>query len=120
LKNFQSGGGCFVVHCFTGTPEWAEKFLELGAYIGITGIITFPRARNVRDIVKILPSDKMLIETDTPYLAPVPFRGKPNHSAYLAKTAGKVAEILGENVADTALRTTLNAFRFFGIKKKLE
>jgi TatD DNase family protein len=116
LKNFAAQGGRFVVHCYTGTIAWAEKFLALGAFIGFTGIITFPRAGNVRDILKAIPDDRLLLETDSPYLAPVPHRGKTNHPGYLIKVAEKVAEERGMPVEDIAALTTANAFRFFNIK----
>lgn len=113
LKDFYRDGGRFVTHCFTGTEAWAEKFLEIGAYIGITGIVTFPKAQNVRDVLKCIPDDRLLLETDTPYLAPVPYRGKRNHSAYLKEIAQYVAERKQLTIDKIADITTNNAMDFF-------
>ena len=113
LKPFSAAGGRFVVHCFTGTTEWAERFLSLGAYIGITGIVTFPKADNVRKVAAMVPDDRLLIETDTPYLAPVPFRGKANHSKHLPLVAAAVADVRGSDIAEVAETTTRNALRLF-------
>ena len=115
LKQFVADGGRFVIHCYTGTTEWADKFLDLGGYIGITGIVTFPKAQNVRDVLKIVPDNRLLIETDTPYLAPVPKRGKSNHSKYLPYIAEKIADEKGLSVGDVASLTTANAKEFFNI-----
>ncbi len=120
LKDFARSGGRFVVHCFAGTPAWAEKFLELGAFIGITGIVTFPKALNIHENIRIIPDDRLLIETDSPYLAPVPYRGKINNPGYLIKVAEKIALLRGCPVEDIADITTANAFRFFNIKETTE
>lgn len=117
LKDFAGSGGTFEVHCFTGTISWAEKFLELGAWLGITGIITFPKAQNVRDALKIIPDDRLLLETDSPYLAPVPFRGKTNHSMYLKEVAERAAQERGVSFDEIAAQTTANAFKFFNVKQ---
>jgi TatD DNase family protein len=117
LKDFAGNGGTFEVHCFTGTIPWAEKFLELGAWIGVTGIITFPKAQNVRDALKIIPDEKLLLETDSPYLSPVPFRGKTNHSMYLKEVAERAAQERGVSFEEIAEKTTANAFSFFNIKQ---
>ncbi len=115
LKRFAADGGQFVIHCYTGTTEWANKFLDLGAYLGITGIVTFPKAQNVRDVLKIIPDDRLLIETDTPYLAPVPKRGKTNHSKYLPHIAEKIADERSVSVEKIAELTTANAKKLFAI-----
>ncbi len=115
LKDFSADGGRFVVHCYTGTIERAEEFLEMGAYIGFTGIVTFPRAQNVRDVLKVVPDDKLLLETDTPYLAPVPYRGKTNHSCYLPEIAERVASEKGMTTEALAKMTTANAFKIFNL-----
>lgn len=113
LKEFHFSGGRFVVHCFAGTPEWAEKFLELGAYLGITGIVTFPKAVNIRETLKVIAMERLLLETDTPYLAPVPYRGKENHSAYLPEIAKRTAEEKNIAVDELVSITTANAFKLF-------
>ncbi|MDD5698699.1 MAG: TatD family hydrolase [Victivallaceae bacterium] len=113
LKDFAQTGGRFVVHCFSGTPDWAEKFLELGAFLGITGIITFPRAANVRATLRVIPDDRLVIETDSPYLAPVPYRGKPNNPGYLIRVAEKIAAERSRPVEEIAALTTANSLRLF-------
>ena len=113
LEQFSRNGGRFVVHCFAGTPEWAEKFLALGAYCGVTGIVTFRRAENIRETLKVIPDDRLLIETDSPYLAPVPHRGKENHPGYLILIARAVAELRGMTTVELAALTTANAGKLF-------
>lgn len=113
LSDFAESGGNFVVHCYTGSVAWAEEFLSIGGYLGITGIVTFPRAQNVRDVVQIIPIDRILLETDTPYLAPKPFRGKTNHSKYLPYIVTAVAQEKGLSDEELEDRTTENALRFF-------
>ena len=115
LKNIRIGNGKFVIHCYTGNLFWLEKFLKLGAYIGITGIVTFPKAENVRNIVKHIPDDRLLLETDSPYLAPKPHRGKPNFPKYLKLIAEEVAKIKGVPLEKLAKNTTANALEFYRI-----
>lgn len=115
LSAFVGKGGRFVIHCFTGTLQWAEKFLELGGFIGITGIITFPKAENVRNVLKMVPEKRLLLETDAPYLAPVPYRGKKNHPRYLKEIALKAASVRKMDFDQIAELTTANAFSFFKI-----
>ncbi len=103
----------FVLHCFTGTKEWAEKFVELGAYFSVGGIITFNKAQNVRDTFEAVPDDRFFLETDSPYLAPVPFRGKRNQPAYIPAIAKFIAELRGQTQEAVAERTTEIAKRFF-------
>lgn len=90
LKKYKPKG---VVHSFSGSVEMAEELLKLGMYIGVGGVITFKNARKLPDVVKMLPEDKILLETDAPYLAPVPYRSKTNNSAMIYLTAQKIAEI---------------------------
>lgn len=116
IRDFSAAGGRCVIHCFAGTPAWAEKFLDLGAYLGITGMVTFPKAENIRMLIRYIPEDRLLIETDSPYLAPVPYRGKPNHPGYLIKVAEKIAELKNCSPDEVAAVTTANAFKLFGIK----
>ena len=117
LKDFAADGGRFVVHCFSGTPGWAEKCLELGAFLGVTGIVTFPRATNIRETLEVIPDERLLIETDSPYLAPVPYRGKTNNPGYVIKVAEKIAEERGMTVEKIAEMTTGNAFRLFNLER---
>ena len=115
LKDFASDNGQFVVHCFSGTPCWAEKFLEFGAFLGVTGIVTFPRAANIRETLRVIPDERLLIETDSPYLAPIPYRGKTNNPGYVIKVAQKVAEERAESIEKIAKLTTENAFSLFNL-----
>jgi len=115
LKPFAAAGGRFVVHCFAGTPEWAEKFLALGAYLGVTGMVTFSRAHNIREALSVIPDDRLLIETDSPYLAPVPHRGEPNHPGFLALIAARVAAERHSETGEIARLTAENARKFFRI-----
>lgn len=115
VKDFVKDGGRFEVHCYTGTKEWMEKFIELGGYIGITGIVTFPRAINVRELIPHIPNDRLLLETDSPYLAPVPFRGKTNTSAYIIEVARKVASEKVMPLEELVAMTTANSMKFFNI-----
>lgn len=114
LSAFAARGGRFVVHCFAGTVEWMRKFAELGAYFGVGGMLTFKRSDNIREVVMRMPEDRILLETDSPYLAPVPFRGRPNFPEYLPLVAHKLAELKGVPAEQVAERTTRNAFALFG------
>ncbi len=115
LSEFSGGGGRFVLHCYGGSPEWTGRFAGLGAYFGISGIVTFPGASNIREILHLIPYDRLLLETDAPYLAPVPVKApkKKNRSEYLIYTAECVAKELGRDLEDLASSTTANAFRLF-------
>ncbi len=113
VKDFATSGGRFVVHCFAGTPAWAEEFLTLGGYLGVTGLVTFKKAENIRDVVRMTPVERLLLETDAPYLAPVPYRGRENHPKYLPLIAAKVAEVQGVTMTEVAAQTTANARRLF-------
>ena len=109
----QDVGG--VMHCFGGDWEIAKQCLELGFYIGFDGPITFKKADDVREVARKVPFDRLLIETDCPYLAPVPKRGKRNESGYLAYIAEKMAEIRRVDIDQLAAQTTENACRLFNI-----
>lgn len=113
LRDFSLGGGRFVMHCFTGSRKWLDEFLLLGAYIGFGGIITFSKGENVRELLRATPEDRILFETDSPYLAPAPFRGKPNHPEYLPFIVEKAAGILGRDVEDLAAKSVDNSFAMF-------
>lgn len=101
----QAGG---VLHCFTETAEVARAALDLGYYISFSGIVTFKNAQYLRDVAAFVPLDRMLIETDSPYLAPVPYRGKTNSPAYVPYVARQIAAVRGMSVEDIAARTSAN------------
>lgn len=105
----------FDVHCFTGSWEDAKPLLDLGGYISFTGIITFPKSERVQEVVKKTPLDRLMVETDCPYLAPAPFRGKRNLPQYVEYVARKVAELRGEPLDRVAAATVENARRLFRI-----
>jgi len=102
-----------VLHCYSGSLETARELWKLGYYIGIDGPLTFKNAGKLPAIVREAPQDKLLIETDSPYLAPVPLRGKRNEPAYLVHIAAKIAELRGESVEEVARYTTENARRLY-------
>ena len=104
-----------VLHCFTEDWEMARQAIDLGFYISISGIVTFNQAQNVRDMACRIPLQWLLIETDSPWLSPAPFRGKPNHPGRVRLVAEKLAEIRGESLADLAAATYANANRLFGL-----
>ncbi|MDK2801295.1 MAG: TatD DNase family protein [Clostridiales bacterium] len=104
-----------VIHCFSGSWEMAKKLIAMGIYISIAGPITFKNAVKSVEVVKNLPMDKILIETDSPYLTPVPYRGKRNDSSYIKYVAEKIAEIKGLTVKEVAQKTMENAKRLFKI-----
>ena len=118
LEEFVSSGGRFEVHCFTGSWEWAERILDLGGYIGITGMVTFRKAENIRETARRLPSDRLLLETDSPYLAPIPYRGKENHPGFLGLIAAQVAEVRGVSISELCQLASANGRRFFGVENR--
>lgn len=107
--------GAFVplLHCYTGGPELANAALDLGGFISFSGIITFKNANDIRAIAESTPLDRIIIETDCPYLAPVPMRGRRNEPGYVVHVAEKLAEIKGISAAEVAQVTTDNFFRLF-------
>lgn len=111
----ETGKGAFpfLLHCFSSGPELARIGVELGGYVSFSGILTFPKSEELREIAKTVPLERMLVETDAPYLAPKPFRGKRNEPAYVAHTAAVLAETVGVSVDEIARITTENAFRIF-------
>jgi TatD DNase family protein len=111
----EMGKGAFpaLIHCFTGTRGFAGKVLDLGLYISISGIVTFKNARDLQETAKAIPLDRLLIETDSPFLAPVPHRGKTCEPAYVADTARFLAELRGEPVETLAEATSANFRRLF-------
>jgi TatD DNase family protein len=113
-ENAKEVGG--VLHCFTGSIEMARELMGLGFMISIAGPVTFKNANRLLDVVKFVPEDMLLIETDCPYLAPEPHRGKRNESAYVRLIAEKIAKIKGKSLDYIADITTSNAKRLFGIR----
>ncbi len=103
-----------VLHCFSGDATMAEQCLELGFYLSFTGTITYPKNQEIREVIKSIPVDRMLVETDCPYLSPQKFRGKRNEPAYVRYTAEKMAEIKGLNIEDIARITSRNCHNLFG------
>ena len=113
LREIPSRG---IIHCYTGTPEYAKRFLDLGFYISISGIVTFKPADNVRASALVVPDDRILIETDSPFLAPVPMRGQPNEPAFIAHTCEFLARLRGVSADDFAELTFANAEKVIGNK----
>ncbi|MEI3855115.1 MULTISPECIES: TatD family hydrolase [Ensifer] len=108
-----TGAFPFLLHCFSSGPDLARIGVELGGYVSFSGILTFPKSEELREIAKTVPHDRMIVETDAPYLAPKPFRGKRNEPAYVAHTAAVLAETIGVSKEKIATITTENAFRIF-------
>jgi TatD DNase family protein len=111
----ETGKGAFpfILHCFSAGPELAKTGVELGGYISFSGILTFPKSEELRDIARTIPHDRLLVETDAPYLAPKRWRGKRNEPSYVVNTAEVLADTLGLSYAEMAAITTDNAFRCF-------
>lgn len=105
-----------VMHCWSGTPEETQWFLDLGLYISFSGIVTFKKAETIQESAKIVPSDRLLVETDCPFLAPVPKRGKRNEPSYVRHVASYIAQLRGETLENLAKTTTENAIRLFQLK----
>ena len=112
----EMGKGAFpaLIHCFTASPRFAEEMLALGLYISIAGIVTFKNAHELQQTVAKLPGDRMLIETDAPFLAPVPHRGKTGEPSFVADTAAFIANLRGEDVTELMDRTANNFLHLFG------
>jgi TatD DNase family protein len=109
-----------VLHCFTGEWEHARRAMDCGFLISFAGNVTFPRAENIRQVAAKVPLDRMLIETDAPFLAPVPDRGKRNEPAWVARVADKLAEVCGATAEQVASSTANNFFRFFRVEPDVE
>jgi TatD DNase family protein len=103
-----------VFHCFTGDTAMARRALALGFYLSYAGIVTFPKASDLRDTLKVVPGDRLLIETDCPYLAPVPHRGKRNEPAYVGRVLESLAAVRGEPADDLEAQVIANFVRLFG------
>ncbi len=104
-----------VLHCFTGSARFAERVLDLGLWISFSGIVTFRNADPLREVARQVPDDRLLIETDSPYLAPVPVRGRKNEPAYVTHVAAMLAKIRNDSIEHIAHITAQNAQRLFGI-----
>ncbi|WP_018239843.1 TatD family hydrolase [Ensifer sp. BR816] len=117
----EAGKGAFpfLLHCFSSGAELARVGVELGGYVSFSGILTFPKSQELRDIAKTIPHDRLIVETDAPYLAPKPFRGKRNEPAYVAHTADVLAETIGVSKDEIAEITTENALRIFSKMPRL-
>ena len=109
VKNFK-----VLIHCFTGSKEFAFKLLDLGAYISASGVVTFKKSEDLANTFKEMPNDKILVETDSPYLAPVPLRGKPNEPSYIIHTVKFLSKLKNISFEDLSKITTKNFFRLFG------
>ncbi|MHB0954222.1 MAG: TatD family hydrolase [Allorhizobium sp.] len=117
----ETGKGAFpfILHCFSSGEALAQTGIELGGYVSFSGILTFPKSTELRDIAKGLPLDRLLVETDAPYLAPKPWRGKRNEPSYVVNTAEVLAETKGVSFEEIARITTENAFRVFSKMPRL-
>ena len=119
LRAEWSDVGCLgIMHCFGGTPQMAESVLELGFFISFAGNVTFKNAEGLRDAARIVPLDRLLIETDCPYLTPVPFRGRRNEPAHVVEVARCLAELHGIEIEEIGRITTKNFVRSFGLDAK--
>jgi TatD DNase family protein len=116
----EMGKGAFtgLIHCFTGTQKLADAALELGLYISVSGIATFKNSAPLRDVIKTVPLERLLVETDAPFLAPVPHRGKTNEPAFVVHTAKMLAELKGVTESELAKVTTENFFKLFSKVKR--
>src|SRR5579862_1330094 len=104
-----------ILDCFTGSIDHARRALDMGFMISFAGNITFPKAQPIRDAAKIIPLDRMLIETDSPYLAPIPHRGQRNEPSFVKEVARQIAELRGTAIEEIAAQTTQNFYRFFNL-----
>ena len=116
--NWNATGLGGILHCFTGTWQHAKRALDMNFMISFAGNVTFPKAQSIRDVAKEVPMERILIETDCPYLAPVPHRGKRNEPAFVKETARKIGEIRGVSTEEIGTRTASNFYRFFSLQEK--
>ena len=112
-ENWASSGLGGVLHCFTGSVDHARSALDLGFMLSFAGNITYPKAQNIRDAASMAPLDRMFIETDSPYLAPVPHRSKRNEPAFVVEVARRIGELRGLSIEEVGRQTTQNFYRFF-------
>jgi TatD DNase family protein len=111
IRTLPHGG---IMHCFTGDPAQARQALDLGFHLSFGGVLTFPKAESVREAARLTPDDRLLVETDCPYLAPVPHRGKRNEPAFMVETVRRLAEVRGRTADEIAALTTANFARLMG------
>jgi TatD DNase family protein len=119
-SNWATKGLGGILHCFTGNWPQAKRALDMGFLISFAGNVTFPKAQQIRDAALEVPLDRMLIETDSPYLAPVPHRGKRNEPAFVTETAGKLGELRGLTAEEVGEQTTRNFYNFFKLAETAE
>ncbi|NUN13645.1 MAG: TatD family hydrolase [Myxococcales bacterium] len=113
LREERIDEGQVVIHCFSGSRDFGKRCLDLGCYLSIPGVVTFKNPGDIPDVVRLAPLDRILVETDSPYLAPIPHRGRRNEPAYVVHTARKVAELRDMSFTDLARETVNNTCRFF-------
>ncbi len=116
LEDFSRAGGRFVIHCYAGNAADAEKFLAMGGFFGVTGMYTFKAANNIREAICVIPDDRLLIETDSPYLAPAPFRGRSNTPGMVALVAQALGAARKMTPEDAAELFTANGKKFYNLK----
>jgi len=107
-----------VMHCFTGNAEQAKRALDMGFMISFAGNVTFPKAQQIRDAARMVPMERMLIETDSPFLAPIPYRGKRNEPMFVKEVARQIGELRGFSADEIGHQTTQNFYRFFSLHEK--
>ena len=115
LKKTKANEVGVVMHCFSGSPEFAMECVRKGFYIALGGVVTFKNAKKVKEVAKIVPLDRLLLETDAPYMAPVPFRGKENEPAYVKLVAEEIAQLRGISFDEVAEATTANAKKLLNL-----
>lgn len=115
LKKTKANDVGVVMHCFSGSPEFAMECVKEGFYIALGGVVTFKNAKKVKEVAKIIPLDKLLLETDAPYMTPVPYRGKENQPAYVKFVAQEIANLRNISFEEVAFRTTENAKKFLNL-----
>jgi TatD DNase family protein len=118
-EEWSSTGLGGILHCFTGTTNHAKRALDMGFNISFAGNITFPKAQQIRDVAKDIPLDRILIETDCPFLAPIPHRGERNEPAFVTEVASQLGRIRNLSAEEVGLQTSKNFYRFFSLHEKL-
>ena len=114
MKEYASGMRA-VIHCYSYSPEMAEEYVKMGYYIGIGGVVTFKNAKKLKSVVERIPLSSIVLETDCPYLAPEPYRGKRNCSLYLPYVAEKIAELKNVSTEEVVRQTEINSRRLYGL-----